>query len=269
MLNKIIFSLALSATISNFVFSQEIAATINGHKISTAELERSYQQHLLFPSPKKITKETVLEELINRRISIQNAQRNKLDQDPIVKEKLEDILYHAQISKDLEPQLLKITVSDAEVEKYYRDNKEYRTSQILFRVRAVATVDEVKQALAKANETYAELTKNPDNFADLANKLSQSSAAQIGGDVGYQPPTRLAPEYFDAIKGKQVGHITKPVRTQFGYHIVKVTGIKDFDKINKDLYKKIIYDIKRDAILNAYFKGLRKNAKVNINKNTL
>jgi parvulin-like peptidyl-prolyl isomerase len=183
--------------------------------------------------------------------------------------KQEDILFHAQISKDLEDEFKKITVSDEDVKKYYENNKEYRTAQILTRVRAEPTPEEVKAALTQATETYEILQKEPENFAKYANKLSQTSTASIGGDLGFQPPTRLAPEYFEAIKGQKVGHITKPFRSQMGFHVVKILGVKSFDQIDKNLYKKIIYDTKRDAMIENYFKNLAKGADIKTNPNLL
>lgn len=74
----------------------------------------------------------------------------------------------------------------------------------------------------------------------------------------------MAPEYFQAIKGKPNDFITPPVRTQFGYHIIKVLAKKDFDTINMGQYKKIVYDRKRDKVLEDYFTGLRKSADIKI-----
>ena len=49
--------------------------------------------------------------------------------------------------------------------------------------------------------------------------------------MGFQPASQLATEYFKAIKGKSVGYISPPVRTQFGYHIIKVLAAKSYEKI--------------------------------------
>jgi parvulin-like peptidyl-prolyl isomerase len=118
-------------------------------------------------------------------------------------------------------------------------------------------------------EIYTVLQKEPESFAKYANKFSQTSAAPVGGDLGFQPPTRLAPEFFEAIRGQKVGYISKPVRTQMGYHIIKILGVKSYDQIDKNLYKKIIYDTKRDAMIENYFKGLAKGADVKTNLNLL
>jgi peptidyl-prolyl cis-trans isomerase C len=50
-----------------------------------------------------------------------------------------------------------------------------------------------------------------------------------------------------------------------GYHIIKVLGVKTIDQIDKNLYKKIIYDTKRDAIIADYFKNLAKGAAIKTN----
>ncbi len=249
--------------------NQNVVATVNGQEITRKEFEDYHLQNLKFVGQRKITKEVSLQDLIHRELGIQKARATGLDKDPTVIARQEDILFHAQISKDLENEFKKISVSDADVEKYYEENKEYRTAHILTRLRVEPTPEEAKAAYSQAMDTYNQVSKEPDSFARIANKFTQTTGAPLGGDLGFQPPTRLAPEYFDAIKGHKVGYITKPVRTQMGYHVIKILGVKSIDQIDKNLYKKIIYDIKRDALIENYYKGLSKGADIKTNKNLL
>lgn len=260
--------IALSMTASAFAQNQ-VVATVNGQSITKKQFEEYHLQNLKFVGQRKITKEVSLQDLINRQLGIQKAKKTGLDKDPVVVAKQEDILFHAQTSKDLENEFKKISVTDADVKKYYDENQEYRTAHILYRLRAEPNPKEVEQALIQSNEIYAALQKDPNSFAQLANKYSQTAAAPVGGDLGFQPPTRLAPEYFEAIKGQKVGYVTKPVRTQMGYHVIKILGVKSFDQIDKNLYKKIIYDKKRDALIENYFKNLSKGADIKTNPNLL
>lgn len=207
--------------------------------------------------------------MINRIVGIQKAKANKLDQDPIVKYKIEDVMYHAQISKDLEPMLKEIKVSDAEVKRYYSNNPEYRTSHILFRLTRKPKKKEIEEKLTQALQVYRTLQKKPETFAELSAKFSETSVSQSGGDLGFQPAIGLAPEYFAAIKGKKPGYISPPIQTQFGYHIIKVMAVKNVKEINDSFYKKVIYDQKRDAILNNYFAKMKKGAAIKINKHYL
>lgn len=241
------------------------AAIVNGEPITQEELERYYQQNQLYTANKVVTKKSALDDLINRKLTIQKAKKANLDKDPIVQKKMNDILSHAQISKDLEGYSSKIRVTDADVKSYYNNNKEYHTAHILLRMRAIPSKEEVEKSFELALKIYNEAKEKPEQFGALAKQYSQASNAQIGGDLGYQLPTRYPPQYYEAIKGKKVGHITKPVRTQYGYHIVKVLGVKDYEQIEKNYYKKIVYDMKRDKIINDYYQKLRKSAKIKIN----
>ncbi|PIP92838.1 MAG: hypothetical protein COW00_05915 [Bdellovibrio sp. CG12_big_fil_rev_8_21_14_0_65_39_13] len=264
--------LALALLISNFSFAQEkdpVVAKVNNVEIRKSVLEQAFVQNMMFVSDKVVTKEKVLLDLVNRELGIMRAKQGKLDQDPIVKQKMEDVLYHAQVSKDLEPKLKKIVITDDDVKKYYSSYPEYRTAHILLRVRAQPDENEWQAAQNKALQIYEALKKKPELFSELANKYSQSTTAPTGGDMGFQPAVKVPPEYFQAIKGKEKGFISSPVRSQFGYHVIKVLGVKDFASANKDLYKKIVYDQKRDKILEDYYSELRSKASVVINKQYL
>ena len=273
----------LALTVSTAAFAQDkepatnprntnpeaVVATVNGVEIKKAQLDQAFEQNLMYVSDKIVTKDKVLNDIINREIGVKKAKDAGLQNDPIVKAKMEDVLYHAQISKDLEKRLQGITVADKEAQEYYGKNKEYRTAHILFRVRVAPDKAEVEEAMKKSLEVYKELQAKPQNWPELANKYSQSSTAPAAGDLGYLPAIKYAPEYFKAINNKPNGYISPPVRTQFGFHIVKVLGVKEWKEADPALYKKIVYDQKRDKILEEYFAESRKTAQIKINKEHL
>lgn len=263
---KILLTLTIFLSFNIFGADKNpIVAKVNNKEIRKADLYRYHQDNLKFArAVKKVTLENSLDDLINRIIGIEKAKKEGLHKEPFVIKKMNDVLYHAQISKDLEGELKKIKVSDDDVKNYYKENPEYRTAQILIRQRALPSKDEVAKTLEQATNIYNEVIKKPDNFLDFANRYNQANSATTGGDLGYQPRTRLTPEYYEAIKGKKVGTITKPFKTQFGRHIVKILGVKTYEQIDQNMYKKIVYDIKRDAIIEDYFAGLRKKSNVKI-----
>ncbi|MBC77289.1 MAG: hypothetical protein CME64_14860 [Halobacteriovoraceae bacterium] len=259
---------------ANLSFANEkndsVVAIVNGKKIKQSTLYKYHQDNLKFVrGQKKVTLESSLDDLINRIIGIDRARSNKLHKDPVVVNKMNDILYHAQISKDLEGELKKIKVSDKEVKQYYKNHPEYRTAHILFRLPAIPTEEDVKKSYEKAVKVHSEVVKKPDTFVDYALRYSQSSTAVDGGDLGYLPHTRLSPEFYENIKGKKKDTIVGPFRTQYGFHIVKILGEKTAEQINTDMYKKIIYDIKRDKIVGNYFDNLKKKAKIKVFKKNL
>lgn len=270
MKSLLIFSILALPAISFAAPSDDpVVATVNGKSIKKSTLDEMYKKNMLYVSDKLVSREKVLNDLINRELGIEKATKAGLSKDPLVSQKMNDVLYHAQVSKDLEGEFKKIKVTDGDVKSYYNKNKEYRTAHILFRVTANPEENEWKAAQEKSLEVYNALKKDPTKFAELANKFSQSSAAPTGGDIGFQPAVQLAPEYFRAINGKPVNFITTPVRSQFGYHIIKVLAVKDYKDINKSLYQKIVYDKKRDSVLAKYFADMRKAATIKIEKKYL
>jgi len=267
----ILIASILLSTFTVFANNEDpVVATVNGKNIHKSILLKYHEQNLKFVrSNKPVTIENSLNDLINRIVGIEQAKKANIDKKPDIIKKMNDIIYHAYISEEITPLLKKIKITDEDIKNYYKKNPEYRTSQILLRLRAVPSEDEVAQTLEKSLNIYNELQKDPKKFEAYARQFGQTSTAEAGGDLGYQPRTRLSLEYFEAINGKRKGTITKPFRSQYGIHIVKVTGEKTFEQIDTKLYKKIVYDIKRDEILEQYFADKRKTAKIKIDSKQL
>ncbi|MFX1237759.1 MAG: peptidylprolyl isomerase [Promethearchaeota archaeon] len=77
--------------------------------------------------------------------------------------------------------------------------------------------------LSKAQEIYEDLEAG-DNFQDLARKYSECSSKNKGGNLGEFPKGKMVSEFWNACVKLKIGEISKPVKTQFGYHIIKRTG---------------------------------------------
>jgi peptidyl-prolyl cis-trans isomerase D len=127
-----------------------------------------------------------------------------------------------------------IQVSDAEVRQAMRDaeqsgaaKQERRASHILILLPAGADPAAEKAARAKIESLEAKLKAGAD-FAALAKQYSEDPAsASKGGDLGYVTRGTLAKEFDQALFAlKKVGAVSAPVRTSFGLHIIKLTGIK-------------------------------------------
>lgn len=264
----------LLLTLNLYSFAQDadpVVAEVNGKKIRKSTLKNYHEQNLKFVrSDRKITVQSSLNDLIDRIIGVEKAKKANLHKRPDLIKKMNDIIYHAHVSDALTPLLKKIPkITDGHIKAYYKKFPEYRTSQILLRVRAVPTKEELAKQLKKANEIYNDLQSDLKKFEAFAHQYGQTSTAQAGGDLGYQARARLSQEYFEAINGKKIGTIVKPFRSQYGIHIVKVTGVKKLEQIDKKLYEKVVYDTKRDAILADYFEKQRKASKIKVYKNNL
>ncbi len=141
------------------------------------------------------------------------------------------------------------TVTDKELKDYYEGRKSdfqhpdlVRASQILILVPDDAkdgVVAEKKQAAAAA---LARVTLKNEDFATVAKEVSEAPGAkESGGDLGFFPKERMVPEFAEAAFALQKGAVTKePVRSKFGWHIIKVTdrreaGVMPFDEAKEQL----------------------------------
>lgn len=120
-------------------------------------------------------------------------------------------------------------VTDEEIKKFYEENKqrfekneEVKASHILLKVPQNATPDAEKEVEKKAKEIAKEAKADGADFAALASKYSEGPTKSKGGDLGYFDRKRMVPAFADAAFKLEEGKVTDPVKTQFGYHIIKV-----------------------------------------------
>lgn len=141
-------------------------------------------------------------------------------------------------------------VTDDEIKKYFEDNKDefakVDASHIL--VEDEQTANDIKSRL-----------DNGEDFASLAKEYSKDTAsAQNGGDLGAFAKGQMVKEFEDAAFSMKEGEISAPVKSQFGYHIIKVNSIKDsFEDSKEEITKKI-----KDKKYADYIKKLHEESNV-------
>jgi parvulin-like peptidyl-prolyl isomerase len=214
-------------------------------------------------------REKFLDELIKRELLNKEALKKGLDKDSEYLKKLEDFkkitLVGLLLQKEIES---KVKVSDQDVKDYYEKNKEkfapvnqIRASHIL-----VKTEEEAKK--------ISERLKKGEDFTQLAKKYSiDTVSAKNGGDLGFFSRGQMAPEFEAAASRLKPGEISDPIKTQFGYHIIKVTDKKmgqvvEFEKV-KNLISQNLVAEKQKEFFDSYIEGLKKSYKVEINKEAL
>ncbi|MCM3125316.1 peptidylprolyl isomerase [Mesobacillus sp. AQ2] len=153
-------------------------------------------------------------------------QQNQLKDEEELKAVLKDqLLMEKAALKD-------VKVSEAEVKKRYEEYKpEIKASHIL--VKDEATAKEVKKKLDEGAK-----------FEDLAKEYSQDpGSAANGGDLGFFGPGKMVPEFEEAAYALDVNEISGPVKSQHGFHIIKVTEKKEKESYDK-MKDKLEYDLK-------------------------
>ncbi len=149
-----------------------------------------------------------------------------------------------------------VTVSEEEVKKWYqsraetyKQNEERRASHILIKAAKDAPAAEIKAAQAKAEELLAQLKKTPGDFAKLAKSNSQDpGSAEKGGDLSWFSRGMMVKPFEEAAFSLKENEMSGIVRSDFGFHIIKLTGIKG-EKVKplEEVRADITADLKRQA----------------------
>lgn len=154
----------------------------------------------------------------------------------------------------------KTAVTDEEAKKFYDENQAefqegdtVQASHILFMVKEGDSEEVSKQKLEAAKKAIARAKK--EDFTTLAKELSEEpGAAESGGSLGSFTKDRMVPEFADAAFSQKVGTVSaEPVKTQFGWHVIKVTDKKPartvpFDEVKEKLAAYLKSDKQRKAV---------------------
>ena len=160
----------------------------------------------------------VLDQLINRRLLLASAKRDLLEMEPAFKKQLaavkDELLTKYAISKTVE----NIKVTDEEAKTYYAENRErFRQGETVHASHILVDTEE------KALAIKADIDAGTVTFADAAKQNSTCPSKDNGGDLGAFGHGQMVPEFDEAAFALEIGVVSDPVKTQFGYHLILVT----------------------------------------------
>jgi peptidyl-prolyl cis-trans isomerase C len=199
------------------------------------------------------------------------AQANLTEAD-LIKNLSEMVLINQFLKNVVEA---KAAVTDEDLKKYYDDHRDQfkqpeqvRASHVLILVPAGSTDDVKKEKKAKIDATRERLVKGED-FAVVAKEVSEDpgSAAQ-GGDLGFFGRGMMVPEFEKAAFSLKAGEISEVVTTQYGHHILKVTGNKPAGEIPleeaREQLRQFLVQQKSETVAEAQIAELRQAAKIDV-----
>ncbi|MCO4088533.1 MAG: peptidylprolyl isomerase [Limnohabitans sp.] len=256
-MKKQLLSAALVALLASPVLAQNLAV-VNGKPVPSSRVKALQQQ--IEASGRAVTPEImaqIKEELIAREVFMQEAKKRGLDGSDDYKNQLE-LARQTLLIRQLFTEFQKknpITDADikAEYDKYVAANagKEYRARHIL-----VEKEDEAKALIADI--------KKGAKFEDLAKKLSKDPGSGAnGGDLDWAAAGSYVAEFSAAMVKLDKGQMTDtPVKTQFGFHIIRVDDVRDAQLPKLEEVRPQIAQQLQQQKLSAYQEGLRSKAKI-------
>ncbi len=243
----------------------KVVAIVNGQEITEKDLELTAMR---FPKERQgffnteEGKKQLLDQMVSFELLYNDAKDKNLENDENYLLQVEmakkEILIQTAISKLMN----EVTVTDSEVEDYYKANEN------MFMNQATVTAKHILvDSAEKAGEIKAEIL-NGKAFEDAAFEYSTCPSNAQGGNLGAFSKGQMVPEFEEAAFGMEVGAVSEPVQTQFGYHLIKVedkaeAGVKPFSEV-KDMIKNRLLQERQAFKYTDYVNKLKDKNKVEI-----
>ncbi len=248
-------------------------ATVNGVKITTDDADR-FMRALApgksFDTVDKKSQKSIVDRLIERELFYEAAKKAGVDKEEAFQKALNIAKHELMINQWMKDKFDSVVVSDSEAKEFYDKNKERFTkpAQVHARHILVKTEKEAQGIIDQLKGLSGEKLKN--KFIELAKSKSTGPTGKNGGDLGTFVAGQMVKPFSDAAFALKKGEITlKPVKTQFGYHVIYIEDKKDASAVPyKEAKAQILNTLKQkqftDMIKSSSDK-LRKEAKVELN----
>ncbi len=173
-----------------------------------------------------------------------------------------------------------VSVSAADIQEFYdknidrfKEEEQVKARHILLKLDKTADDKTIKAAEKKAKEIEALAKKKDADFAALAKEYSEGPSAPRGGDLGLFPRKRMVKPFSDAAFELKAGEVSGPVRTDFGYHIIKVeekkpASTKQLDEV-KDMIEHNLANGKIREGMNKLLKELKDKHKIELKEDNI
>lgn len=235
----------------------KVLAKVNGVEITDDDLKIAMED--LGPGiPRQLEGKArdsyILDFLIDEQLVVQKAQADKLAETPEFAKKMA-YLRDKALMETLLGNVAKSAATDAAIKATYdeaakaqKPETEYHAHHIL-----VPTEEEAKKALARV--------KGGEDFSKVASEVSKDPGSK-GGDLGWFTKDRMVPEFGEAASKMKPGEISEPVKTQFGWHIIKLdeTRPKTFpplDQVKEQVARYVVQKAQSELVMK-----LRQGAKI-------
>ena len=203
--------------------SSSAKVVVNGVTIPQSRIDAMNKELTTQGQPETAERQAaVREELVNREILAQAAQKRGLDKNPEVQAQMDMARQAVLVRALFESEVKQNPITDADLQKQYEAFKgqmgtnEYKVAHIL--------VDKEEDAKAIIDQ----LKRNPNDFAKLAKEKSKDPGSkENGGDLDWGPSARYVKPFADAVQSQPKGQISAaPVKSDFGYHVIRVDDVR-------------------------------------------
>jgi len=209
--------------------ADKILAKVGGFPITDADVDEFLrglgQRGASYNTPEG--RKAILNQLIGNKLLLLDARRNLLEGEAAFREQLAKLKDQLLVNYAAERAISSARVSDDEVKAYYDSNREQFIGEETVTASHILVAEE-----ELARELIAKIKSGEISFEDAARENSSCPSKENGGSLGEFGHGQMVPEFDTAAFSMQVGEISEePVKTQFGYHIIKLTAKRDAETL--------------------------------------
>jgi len=269
---RIFFKLFINLTLVTLiqVTASEVLATVNGYEITQEDVNAFVVQSVpgaTYENLNKIQKKTVINQMIERRLALEDAKKNHIEKSEAYQKALQKVEEKLMLDFWMKKQVEEINITKKESKQYYFEHRKKFLQPASVKVRHILLATE-EEALIVISELMNSKNLKKD-FIKLAKSESTGPSAENGGELDWFVIDEMLPEFSEAAFRLQKGTITKrPVKTQFGYHVIyledkRERGVLPYKKVEEGIIK--LLRLKKFKIkLENLRKKMKKTAKISV-----
>jgi len=254
-MNKLLGTTALILALGAASLSAEVLATVNGKQVTTedaniyvAQTQPGARYETLSADQKKM----ITDRLIERVLFIEQAKKEEIEKSPEYVRALERDKEELMVRTWITEQFRNTVISDSEAKAYYDKHPDEFKVPAQVHARHILLKDEkgAQSVLAQLKGLKGDALKK--RFIALAKEKSTGPTGPKGGDLGFFGPGQMVKPFNDAVFAMKKGEVSsKPVKTQFGYHVIYVEDLKPAKAIAYDEAKERIIGMLKQKTFSA------------------
>lgn len=218
----------------------KVLAVVAGNEITEMDLQQAI---LKYPQDRRGMFETeqgkkqLLEQMISFELMFQFGKEASLDKTKEFETEVEKFKKELLTQMVINKVISEVTVTDDEALKYYEENRSMFSEPENVTAKHILISSE-----EEANKIKKEIESNNVTFEEAASQYSSCPSKEQGGNLGSFSRGMMVPEFEEAAFGSEIGVVTEPVKTQFGYHLIKVEA--------KNAGKNLDFEEVKDGVVN-------------------
>lgn len=232
---------------------KKVLATVGQKEITNYDVEsalKSLDPYQAMHFNTEEGKKQLLEDLINQELFYIEAKENQLHNDEKFKAEMKKVEENLLKQYAINKVLTSVSLTEEEKKAFYEANKsKFNKPETASAKHILVDSEDI------ANDILNKINSNEVSFEDAASTHSTCPSKDAGGDLGSFPRGQMVPEFEKAVFNMNKGEVKGPVKTQFGYHLIKLEdlqsgGESEYEEVKDEIERTLMYQKQSEVYSN-------------------